>query len=906
MLKVDSRGQFGKPSSMSSVGRETAYNRRSMKPGPKNAREFLLDAAARGLIDLPALWDAAVQQARLGESASIETLVTAGASRASEIRAVVNAYGNTVAAERASLPSTSTDWVAGRRYAQGLELGRGGGGVVVAAVDRTLGRTVALKTMREGLGEGSSARLLLGEACVTAGLEHPNIIPVYDFGVLESGEPFYTMRIVDRRSLADVLADPQLRDEWSIARFCRVLVQVARALAYAHTRGVVHRDVKPANILIGGWGEVYLADWGIAKDAAEADTASGRPEKLGDRSVALDATVDGSVVGTVGFMPPEQARGEQVDGRGDLFALGVTLYLILTGRRPFQRDSSYGTLDATVEESPKRPRDLSPRCPIVLDELCMRLLEKDRDDRPGTADAVADELEAFLEGDKEQRRRAEEARRVVADARTHLARHASLELDREAALAEAKTLLGARQPFEPIETKLPGWAMEDRAREIEAEQARELALVEQRYTQALGLAPIAEVRAGLSEFHWMRAERAARGQDRVAQAHHEAMVHEFDDGRYKAMLTAPSRVSISSNPPGAEVIVHRYVEHQRVMREAAEVRVGVTPLVHGNEVRLEPGSYLFILRKVGFRDTRLPVSCRRGEMLSFDVTLYTDAEIGEGFVYVPGGPCIVGGDGEAADGLPRQEVAVPDFAIARLAVTFAEYLAFADALFLDDPTLATKRLPQGDAGDGVSVARDAAGKWVPIYEKIIEGEEGRKLCRPDRVGSVSVDSIDWFDAVAYCHWLAKKSDIAGLRLPTEAEWEKSARGADGRIFPWGNAFEATFCKMRESRPGFCQPEPVGTFELDESVYGVRDLGGSHRTWTADIQGELTAEAALLELEPPPGSSARDTARMRAARGGYWRASPVDCRAASRMRVLSSFRRSYIGVRVARSLGRSGR
>jgi eukaryotic-like serine/threonine-protein kinase len=155
--------------------------------------------------------------------------------------------------------------------------------------------------------------------------------------------------------------------------------------------------------------------------------------------------------------------------------------------------------------------------------------------------------------------------------------------------------------------------------------------------------------------------------------------------------------------------------------------------------------------------------------------------------------------------------------------------------------------------------------------------------------------------MAYATWLGQR-DGATYRLPTEAEWELAARGADGRAFPWGNKFDATFCKMRESRPGFCQVEPIGAFALDESPFGARDLAGGLRAWVGDIVGELSAEQAMAIPEPPAGTP-RDGAGMRLVRGGGWSLGAQFCRAASRNRVFSMSRLGSIGIRLVRTLRR---
>ncbi len=376
-------------------------------------------------------------------------------------------------------------------------------------------------------------------------------------------------------------------------------------------------------------------------------------------------------------------------------------------------------------------------------------------------------------------------------------------------------------------------------------------------------------------------------------------MRDHDDGRYAAVLSAGARVSLRSDPPGAAVVAYRYVEVDRVLRPTDPVHLGETPIV---EARLPPGSYLLVLSRPGYRDVRYPVLCRRGAHHNASVNLYGDDEIGEGFVYVPGGAFTVGGDLDAWSPLPREDVFVGDFAIGRFPVTYTEYLAFVNDLERTRPEEAKKRVPQPNTIEETYVTRDASGLWVPVWESIVEGA-ARAFAPRERMGDMPVFSVDWFDAMAYCRWLGERRG-APHRLPTEAEFEKAARGADGRIFPWGDGFDATFTKMRDSRPGMCQGEPVGAFPIDESPYGVRDLAGSMRCWAADLHGEVPLAAALAEPEPSPGAPAED-ATTRAERGGHWASTAQWCRAASRHLGTTGIRYSFLGVRVVRPLGRRG-
>jgi serine/threonine protein kinase len=275
------------------------------------------------------------------------------------------------------------------RYQLESLLGQGGSGKVYLALDRAMRRRVALKVLRRAAA-AVPARVarFLQEAQVAAQLEHPNIIPVYDWGVLPDGQTYYTMRVVKQRSLKEVLRLPHHDAGWPLSRRIEILAQLCRALEYVHARGVVHRDLKPANVLLGDYGEVYLSDWGIAKSSGLLDLASEI-----DSAESLDVGL-----GTPGYASPEQALGVPVDGRADLYAVGVMLYELLCQRRPYSGESVQAVLLAQAEAPPAPPEELRPESPPVLASLCRRLLQFSPDDRPESASEVTGALESIRRG----------------------------------------------------------------------------------------------------------------------------------------------------------------------------------------------------------------------------------------------------------------------------------------------------------------------------------------------------------------------------------------------------------------------------------------------------------------------------------------------------------------------------
>jgi eukaryotic-like serine/threonine-protein kinase len=216
---------------------------------------------------------------------------------------------------------------AGNRYEILGALGQGGMGTVFLARDRELEREVALKVLRAAASTPEMAQRLRREARILARLEHPGIVPVHDVGRLPDGRVYYVMKLVrgvrlDYYARAAVLTD-----------LLRLFLRICETIGFAHAQGVVHRDVKPGNIMVGAFGEVLVLDWGIAKGAGEAERREGGKGVDADEAVVAGDTAPGTVLGTPGFMSPEQERGdvEQIDGRSDVYSLGAVLRLLVTG-----------------------------------------------------------------------------------------------------------------------------------------------------------------------------------------------------------------------------------------------------------------------------------------------------------------------------------------------------------------------------------------------------------------------------------------------------------------------------------------------------------------------------------------------------------------------------------------------
>ena len=279
------------------------------------------------------------------------------------------------------------------RYAVVEEIGRGGMGTVYLAVDEELGREVAIK-IPNALASASLEHRLRNEARVLARLEHPGIVPIHDAGRLADGRLFYVMKRVRGRTLGE-----HLRDNPDLNERLRLFERICEPVAFAHAQGFIHRDLTPGNVMVGAFGEVMVMDWGVAKTVGSRQSTVDRHSRQSESAVAVDSqsesivSVDnslnaapktdaGTVVGTAGFMAPEQARGDvqELDARADVYGLGAILFLLLTNRVP-EGDPAGRLRNAGVS----RP----------LAAICARALASEPSRRYQSVTALGDDVARF-------------------------------------------------------------------------------------------------------------------------------------------------------------------------------------------------------------------------------------------------------------------------------------------------------------------------------------------------------------------------------------------------------------------------------------------------------------------------------------------------------------------------------
>jgi tRNA A-37 threonylcarbamoyl transferase component Bud32 len=278
--------------------------------------------------------------------------------------------------------SSLQDKMIGRMVGQARllkRLGRGGMGDVYLAAHGELNKTVAIKILPPDLTRNEELiQRFRREAQSAARLEHPNLVEIYDVGE-ENGFHYITMAYVEGMNLQELMDDAKRLEPREAAR---IAYEVARGLEAVHAEGIIHRDIKPANILISSRGEVKIVDFGLAFDADDKTTL----------------TIPGAVMGTPWYLSPEQAEGKRADLRSDLYSLGICLYLLVTGVRPFIGETHMSVLYKQIHEKPKDPRLHNPDLPGFLADLILRALEKKPEKRFSTASDMARELDRFLKG----------------------------------------------------------------------------------------------------------------------------------------------------------------------------------------------------------------------------------------------------------------------------------------------------------------------------------------------------------------------------------------------------------------------------------------------------------------------------------------------------------------------------
>jgi eukaryotic-like serine/threonine-protein kinase len=717
--------------------------------------------------------------------------------------------------QKLARPQTQTgnmDFPEGR-YKLFEEIGRGGMGTVRLAFDQAMEREVALKTLRlERQSDAAAQRVFWTEAKITGQLEHPQIVPVHDIGLLPSGQLYYAMKRVRGTDLSKIIVslsrnnDPKIAERYSLYRLLSSFVQACQGIAYAHAQGVLHRDLKPANIMLGDFGEVLVLDWGLAIRYINLPEVERRKQL-------------GRSVGTPGYMSPEQARGE-IDKMGptsDVFSLGAVLYEILTLTSVVQMDDPKTVIRRLTREPIEPPRRRAPerQIPGALEALCLWALEKRAEDRPRSAAEFSEELQSFLEGAKERARRREEASSREAQGRALVQSYQDLKERAARVRAEASALSYSLDPLAPPHEKHSLWQKEDAAKQLEEEEGQLFGEAARTLGQALSHDPEHKpTRIALAELYLSRLstiEQRGGSEEEVRLLCQLAST--YDDGRFAVQLSGDGAFSLTCTPSSAQATLYKYTEENRVLIPKLIEELSQVPI---SERKLSMGSYAVVLRNRGMAPAAVPFHVGRCERLELSVRLHRADRVIPGFSYISGGLFY-----SQSTQTPGE---LQDFCMQVLPVTFGEYAA----MLLELGAAAEGHLPM--LGNAPLLFIDEAGYYHADPDMICAAA----LCDapPGDLTKLPIFGVSFRDASLYAEWRSTKESIT-LRMPSALEWEKAARGADTRLYPWGSYFDPSFCKHRHSRRDGFYPEPVGSFFLDESPYGVKDCAGGVSEWVMD-------------------------------------------------------------------------
>jgi serine/threonine-protein kinase len=761
-------------------------------------------------------------------------------------------------------------------YTQVRTIGLGGVGLVVSAHDPNLDRDVAVKMLRgENKNKLPDIERFIREARATADIEHPNVIPVHEMGVMEGVGVYFTMKKVKGDNFNTVIESLKKGDKAYCEKYTRlylleIFISVCNGVAFAHNRRIIHRDLKPHNILLGDYGEVLVMDWGLAKflDSKEEDKYRDVPDEkkvrplLGDSSM----TTDGTISGTPNYMPPEQADGKilELDERSDIYSLGAILYQILTYFPPYNGTDIYKVL-ADVQRGnfmPPRKRCPNLKIPRELEAVCVKAMSFEKKDRYQNVQELIKDIRNYIEGFSVSAHPDSFLVKFRKLCKRHLAVSSTIaaaifivvtgllllklifftqyhtiitaaDKNRMEGNAELRDATRAYRELDGIASKRV--VREESAEEVElSKKLSELYIdAENKYETAFLLynsVPDAysrelPLREGLMDimFNRLRYSILVKNYERAEKWLN--FIRQWTDNFEKLspenrntvlgfldIVRGDGFIKISTKPAGASITLWKLVDNgDGVLSECDSRMLGASPV---NGFMIPKGSYLLKIKSGNRPEVTYPVAINHGEKEKPDI--FIPASVPAGMVYVPAGMFFIGGENSRY--YRSHEISIPGFFIKKYEVTFGEYLEFwKDLKTRDEKEKHMSKIIFDASGRAFADAWNSDGKLISHLKE-----------------NLPVVGILHESALAYCEWLSRKTGKK-IMLPTAEQWEKAARGVDGRNFPWGNGFNAEYANIHENtvaRKKFGYFAPPGSFPKDVSVYGLYDTGGNVREMTS--------------------------------------------------------------------------
>ncbi len=803
------------------------------------------------------------------------------------------------------------------RYEDIRRIGVGGFSEVREVLDRHVGRRVARKEQLPTMSSPDDCARFRREVEINARLQHPGVVPLYDWGELPDGRIWFTMKLVQGDTLAtriDALHGLQGAEfVLALRRMLDDFRRICEPLARAHALGIIHRDITPQNLMIGELGEVHVMDWGLARDLSSREKISqasgpGLGSMVSDPS---ESSLRTRVAGTPSYMPPEQAHGEiaAMGPASDVYALGAVLYEILSGLAPYEsisgeRQSPYDII-AALRRGPPAPIEAVARreAPAELFLLCRRAMGRVPSERFAHAGELMVAMRDWLDGVD----RRERAHAIVVNA--HRAHRPSIErmrADAQQKRARSREILDNLRSFDKAQDKAEGWKLADDAAALEQDALREETIWTQKLRSALNDAPdLEEAHTALADHYAENLLRAEIDHDQPAATRfatlfesHTGKLHTEARARYERLLRGDGGLTLAVEAEGVRAVIKRYEPVGRYLMFNEEKTRSVSAPIRGLD--LQRGSYLVLLTAPGYREVRYPAAIGRGEhwdgvrpggSAPYPIRLLRDDELGDDDVYVPAGWFIAGGDPHAGEGLPRRRAWLDGFVIRKHPVTNAEYVEFLNALSAEGRAEEALNYCPRQAPGG-SMREDS------LLAYLLDQRAGRYALRePETDGTLPVVFVDWHAATAYAAYLARRTGLP-WRLPSELEWEKAARGVDGRFMPWGDHVEPTWACVAGSHPDRQRVMSVNNYLTDVSPYGVRGMAGNVRDWCLD---RWTLEGPRVEGDIVRVEAAPDTSSDRLLRGGAWISVGDMARLAVRYSAPPSKRHGVLGFRLARPI-----
>lgn len=736
------------------------------------------------------------------------------------------------------------------------EIGRGGFATVYRARDIQMGREVALKVIHGNFArEPDFVERFRQEALTAAGLRHPHIVPVYDFGDTE-GTLYLTMALIEGRTLRQLLTEkPQL----SLSEALPILTQLAQALDYLHSQQHVHRDLKPANVLLECEDhdlQVTLTDFGLVR-SLQASTK---------------ITKTTSVFGTPAYLAPEQADSKQwgeITTLTDVYALGVIAYEMLVGRPPFSGDLAE-MLHAHAYDPPPSPLEFAPDLGDDLAAVLHQGLVKDPAERYPQAGAL---VVALRQVEAERQRQSAEQVELA-----HLLEQAETSRQAEDWLTVQNLCVRIMQLDRAQPKALT--LMAEATKGLQADSAREAARrrLAQRYEEGEQALTAEDWKTAVTAFNAVFEDnpdfrevqqKLAQAQDEMQraewydQAIAQAEAEQWAEACHAWLKVLPGRLDYRGGEAASRLLVAVEGLLQEYNDLLSTVQAALQVALYQDQAEPEAGQQSLSARKDRLlaqlealqtararRKTELdPEIAKRQAALKSDNTMVWEKD-GKEMIRIPAGEFMYGDD--------KQKKKLPEFWIDQTPVTNAEFARFVEAT--------GHRTTAEQKGSGYAWTGD---DWKDTKGANWQHPGGPKT---DIKGKMDhpVVLVSWRDAWAYAEW-------GGKRLPTEEEWEKAARGTDGRTYPWGDELPTReLCNFGGNENS---TTPVGQYSLQgDSPYGCVDMSGNVWEWT--VSDYVKSNKVL--------------------RGGSWRNLEEYVRAANRLNYSPFYRHNSIGFRCVMS------